>query len=722
VLNQTSATITSVSADGSDANGNAEQNPFVTFNPNGSCSGHTSCSGSVQYVAIGPSAPPYLLITVAFQYGTVAQGGSLPNQTLIGYNRYLLPGVLQEPDIQAENVEITQGIQQIVWDAPATVQAPTYGAVPGGTYSGVPLVRDVPTVVRAYASVANESGAKPQASVTADLHAYRGAPGALSELAGSPISATPRSLQVGAALPLAREQPLGAYTFTLPKSWTEQGPITLVADINPERGGVRPIQECAGCTANNAFALSQVGFTTTQPVTIRPFQIVYRYPNPGGHGFTTVNGPDLSSLYQRARDLLPLTQADLIVQPFPAAVLDLSAQVQHIVLKFRTVFHHPLTKPNLSDCYKIPECADGIVSAEFDAVRRTIALGHSGHTYLAGFDPSPAAGSTWPKQGFTVIGPDSPPRPLTDATHELLHLLLFDHASTACGGGTAGQVGVPWPPDQMGYIQGIGLDRRPNSGGAGAYKLVAPGLGQPQWYDLMSYCSRGNDAVAWISTINWTKLVRDDSAPGSAADSPAPLASSSAARVNLAVDASIAPGGQATVLGASSTTGAATSSQASQFHLEAIGAGGHVISNIGVLPQRITESPVMMLAANLPARGATAIKLTAGGHVVATLRKPSPSPSIRLVVPRGGFKAVRHKLTVRWRDKGARGVALTVALEYEVSRAQGWRTLAAGLTGQSYTVPLVMFNHATHVHVRVVVGDGFSDAVATSSLIRLQRR
>lgn len=390
--------ITSVSADGSDANGNAEQNPYVTFNPNGSCSGQTSCSGSVQYVAAGPLAPPYLLITVAFQYGTVAQGGSLPNQTLIGYNRYLLPGALQEPDIQAENLEITQGIQQIVWDTPATVQVPTYGAVSGGAYSGVPLARDVATVVRVYASVINNSGAKAQTNVTADLHAYRGSPGALLELAGSPISATPRSLQVGEALPLAREQPLGAYTFTLPKSWTEEGPITLVADVNPAGGGVRPIQECAGCTSNNAYALSQVGFTTTQPVTIRPFQIVYKYPNPGG-GFTSVNGPDLSSLYQRARDLLPLAPNDLIVQPFPAAVLDISAQVQRIVLKFRTAFHHPLSKPNLSDCYKIPECANGIVSAE---LRRSPAYDRSRAQrphVLGGVRPQPCRGIDLAEEG-----------------------------------------------------------------------------------------------------------------------------------------------------------------------------------------------------------------------------------------------------------------------------------------------------------------------------------
>ena len=45
------------------------------------------------------------------------------------------------PDLQAENVEISQGIQSETWDDTS------------GAYTGVPLVRDVPTVVRVYASV-----------------------------------------------------------------------------------------------------------------------------------------------------------------------------------------------------------------------------------------------------------------------------------------------------------------------------------------------------------------------------------------------------------------------------------------------------------------------------------------------------------------------------------------------------------------------------------------
>jgi hypothetical protein len=130
----------------------------------------------------------------------------------------------------------------------------------------------------------------------------------------------------------------------------------------------------------------------------------------------------------------------------------------------------------------------------------------------------------------------------------------------------------------------------------------------------------------------------------------------------------------------------------------------------------------MMLAANLPARGATAIKLTAGGRVVATLRKPSPGPSVRLVIPRGGLKAARHKLAIGWRARGARGVILTATVQYLASAKQGWQTLVAGLTASKYQVPLAMFAHVTRVHIRVVVNDGFTDAIATSGLVKLPRR
>ena len=131
------------------------------------------------------------------------------------------------PDLQAENVEISQGIQSETWDDTS------------GAYTGVPLVRDVPTVVRVYASVVAD-GAPPAppdvTAVPARLHGYTAAG---TELAGSPVSATARTLHSGPSLPAARTQAADAYIFTLPPAWTQAGPIKLTADVDPKVADAR---------------------------------------------------------------------------------------------------------------------------------------------------------------------------------------------------------------------------------------------------------------------------------------------------------------------------------------------------------------------------------------------------------------------------------------------------------------------------------------------------
>ena len=627
------------------------------------------------------------------------------------------------PDLQGDGIEVSQGIQREQWQTPAQVSVPGLGAVFGGTYTGVPLVRDVPIIVRVYASVARDREAQDQPDATAILHAYRGG----VELAGSPLSAKGRKLQPLPALPAARTDNYGSYWFNPPMSSTEGGPVTLVSEINPEvgSGGNRAVTECLHCTDNNATVLSGIGFKATQPVTIRPFEITYRYPRFGGRGFITETGPNLSSLFDRVRDVLPVSKDGLVLEPYPAAVLDISAAVAKVVHFWRAHNHIKLFKPNLSDCMARPLCRDDIEEFELDAITRDLALAHGGHTFLYGFEPIPD-GVTWTQKGVSIVGPETPPRPLTGVAHELLHLLGFEHASAACGGGANGQVGVSWPPDQLGYIHGIGLDRFPYSDGG--HSIIAPGLFSDQWYDFMSYCTGGHDSSAWISTDNWTKYVNELGAASDARAardkhrSPGRPVAGEAAAPRLTIDAAITPGGGASVLGAGATTDSLSVSKSSPFHLKVLGTGGGVIHDVGVTPQQVRESAVQMLVATVPASaGAQTLELTVGGHPVSELRRPRPGPNVRLVLPRRGLKAVGHKLTVRWRARGARGVTLTVAIQYLKSARQGWQTLAAGLAGQSYAVPVSRFAHARRVRIRVVVNDGFSTAIATSGLVKLPR-
>jgi Carboxypeptidase regulatory-like domain len=636
------------------------------------------------------------------------------------------------PDIQAEAVEITQGIQDEGFDTPTSIQVPGLGTVIGGSYTGVPEVKDVPTVVRVFASVAGAQTAEAQKNVEVELHAYSSGTGGLTELAGSPISAPPRTLNVGDSLPSARTDPAGAYSFTLPQSWTEQGPITLVAELNPEHGGERPIPECGKCEGNDGYALTQVNFTSTEKITIRPFRIVYRYPLPGG-GFKTMSGPDLSNEFDRAKDILPLAPGNLSVDAFPQAELDISAAVKRVVDYYR-LHHVALSQPNLSDCVERPGCRESIQNFEFDAVRRQLALAHAGKTYLFGFEPIPD-GVTWTKQGVSIIGPDNPPRPLTSTTHELLHLVGFEHASPACGGGAEGQIGERWPPDERGYIHGIGLERVPNSGGPGLFKIIAPGVGEPQWYDFMSYCANVNDKDAWISTNNWTKFVHlDEVATGQAsppAKAPAVAISAGAASSSLhaasaqtgprmTIDAGVTLGGEVTLLGASETTESLTPSQPSAYQVRVLGSSGHVIADVGAPAEALADGGgSQMISANVPARGASTIEIIKGSKVVAVEHRPKPGPRVRLIVPRGGLKPSHAKLPIRWTDSGARDAPLTASVQYLSSTQHGWQTLAAGLTGRSFRAPVSLFSPADRVRIRVVVGDGFSDAIATTKTLRL---
>ena len=100
-------------------------------------------------------------------------------------------------------------------------------------------------------------------------------------------------------------------------------------------------------------------------------------------------------------------------------------------------------------------------------------------------------------------GSASTDRPILSVAHEVLHMLRFPHAS-ACNGADYDR---SWPPDEQGYIHGVGLDTTRGSGGPGLLRVLAPGFPaeDTQFFDLMSYCA--NESTAWISVNFWNEFV-----------------------------------------------------------------------------------------------------------------------------------------------------------------------------------------------------------------------
>ena len=101
-------------------------------------------------------------------------------------------------------------------------------------------------------------------------------------------------------------------------------------------------------------------------------------------------------------------------------------------------------------------------------------------------------------------------RELTSPVHELQHALYREHASanSDCGGG-----GDAWPPDEIGLIQGIALDRSMST----PYRVFASADGVPATVgtadergvvDLMSYCTFDSfEENVWISVRGWNDLL-----------------------------------------------------------------------------------------------------------------------------------------------------------------------------------------------------------------------
>jgi hypothetical protein len=670
--------------------------------------------------------------------------------------------------LRIQGLELTQGIQTFTLPTPA---APSR-TVP---YSGVKLVAGMPAVVRVFADAPNATA--PISNVGAQLV---GTDSAGRPLPGSPLVPVSDELPLSdsgqSTVPLSeRYSSLGGYDFALPVSWLENGtaaqPITLTATLTPPPESLTNPSDEVPCSDPTCVALRTFTLTDVNALNVGQTQIASVMLS--NNGVTPSFTP---SWFAWAKRLMP---AGLDIFP-PFGTVDITWETQGC--PFHSFYQSGKA------CASRNAALGAVLSGLEDFAKNSLGARNAGHNAgpVIGVVNQGAGGSSGffgvensksLQQNFPVAVVD-PGRPLTDVAHEIGHMFGLAHASVACGGGTGGQTGQPWPPDQLGYIDGIGLDiAAPNAGLLNSYPVVdgppPPGLsglssGNPsQYMDFMSYCAGtggenangtlgGSDA--WISVRNWDYIATEASClyqqlEGTVSRS---FDCGSAARGAQGADANAAASQQANAASVGANTqsaerdGAGMTSvygylapegariavvdptpsndpltgSSSPMSLELEGAHGRLLAREPLLvtdthvdpDSKSPGGPLVLFEGALPQRAAaSAIAVVSDGQVLTIDRKPAHEPRLKLLAPRAKLRVKgTGRVVVRWRATNPDRVHLTVSVDFSTNNGHTWRTVYMGENTGHISLPSAYFTHSKSARVRVRVNDGFDQVSATS--------
>ena len=698
----------------------------------------TGDSTGLSYALSSSSAPPtYTELNLSLARTSTAGSGDL-EITITATNGNAPPVsetvIVHRTGLVAQGLYVTQGTQ---YDNGALGLVPSGTSQSGGNYSGVTLVAGKKTVVRLYADAGTAAGVP---GAVARLYVYRNGQlqGTLQPDYG-PLTAsgTPETTLPGANAPASEtvsdaelESNANAYTFTLPDVYTYSGTsypagqtISLVGQVVPPTGGA------VGCQASNSFTLNNVNFSevgANYDATVEPFPM-------------TVNGtqpPAPQQVFTDASAVAPLPDfPGVFVEPY-----------------FGTIDITDIANSTSGPCGQsgsaaATACGNNKNAAVLGRVEG-VAQSFPGHfSHVVGVNLGTARGLTNAVPGqFSVVDGTPNFRPLTSVAHELFHQFGLLHASFCNGGGGSNnQQAVSWPPDQQGFLDGIGLDTTSEP-----YKFIAAGSpsfpANPVAYDFMSYCANigGNDPNDWLSPRNWqqvisnfgtgpaTHLARAASAvPRTRAAGTAPR--TAVAEDSLAARASV-DSARLSVLGFVTSTGVNITSvgpqvgtasprgnSADSFTLTALGGHGQTLASVPMAATTgghidgVTAEPLVQISGEVPARGVASIKVADNGTVVVRRRRPAKAPRVSIFAPRAGAHlGARRTVLVRWKATNPEHLALTAYIDYSRNRGRTWRTIFAGPNKGRASLQSFFFTASRHGRVRVRINDGFNETDAVS--------
>lgn len=653
-------------------------------------------------------------------------------------------------------VEVTQGVQQDLNNPPGSLTpfAPTDAGLPkpaklgsAATYAGVKLVDGRKTVVRVFANSGLGGASISGAQVTLD-----GARADGKALPGSPLLPDFSPSTVGPG-PLyttmsQRASPTGAFTFTLPPQWAS-GTIALRASISvPGFLSGTPVNPLTG-----AFSLQGIHFTRTGSWQITALEGTIAGKSIGGP-FQVFAGVRAAMPFAEGHLVLPsLTKAVLVCPPPSGSVLqpcfykgDLASAAYEGQLSLQDIVNCDYTSSffakgcddqkqstadamdrltaNIEDSYGLGDTSVLVVDGPTNSFGGLTSLDEDTGDQEE-YRPSVVTPLRVAKDGSAFS------RALSSVAHEVGHGLGLAHAGQNCvgsGPGDGADAGTPWPADNQGLIQGIGLDPRTGSGGsAGPYQIFAQGFdarGLPvptkRWFDLMSYCAGGNDNSNWLSARYWNELV-DLLATRAARDSQGRARPAAASSPMLSVRAFVSSSGNVEIDPLRRVTGRAAipgGLGTSRFHLIALNAAGRTLSDT---PMDDDVSHVdglgalVRMKALLRPAGVAAVKVARDGVVLATRRRSAHAPVVRILAPRSGARTGGGRTTtIRFRATDADRDHMLVKVDYSTDDGRLWHNIYIGPNRGRVELASAYFSASRHARVRIVANDGFNETAAVS--------
>lgn len=665
-----------------------------------------------------------------------------------------LPIKINQFDLEATGIEVVQSVQN---------QA-----------NEVRLVRDKPTMVRAYAIHTSTKNQLFFPHVKARLTAVRTAPGPEMSLG---------SLEAQAFVPdvpgFSRVSLPNSFNFKIPKAW-RSGTVEFTVEVNSDGAYL-------DTNPSNDEITETVTFTAVPPVRLRLYSLFdpttpkptatdlalinswlrRAFPSPGVDAeyrstFSTVDlsedtcdcprncvaQPNVCNANPGAtcatngdcapgdQCITPPVTTRCLANPMVGCTSDLNCPVGDQCVCTKTGCaaegtcsndpNYPCSGDMGCGCARVNSWLilqrqlDDAYNLAFKHDRRYVGLLSDVGGFMRGCSPgvdfAVASGPTGDPSGYTFTSWD------TDESfgdwytgHELGHAYGLPHW-TCCD--AAGNTKVPYPMCELSnFDEHIGVD------------LALDELYRDNTYtDLMAYCP-----FQWTSNITYDdlmdRLILEMGTPLPTPDPPANKllivgesnASLSLARINgitELADAAVAPG-----RGAGGDfeirLNDATGGSSSHFFTPTIYFDDHNFSPVGAEDRFEGTEAIGVFAevVDIPVGSLTSIELFEDGELRDTRTPSSSAPTVTLDFPNGGEVLPVDETTVSWTAADADGDTLEFTLLYSTDGGTSWQSVAAGLVGVTSTVvDTSTLAGSDEVLFRILASDGFHTAMDTSDV------